>query len=109
MVTQETVVGTSRKSIFLGNFDFFGFDQKSFSAPLGVALWHWIALTSSDSDNLCALNNAYYAGGSHCGEWVTIRNKNTGAQTAVRRISSFVPLLIQTNGSVYGSRLLSIL
>jgi len=95
-------------SHFFGNFDFFGFDQKPFSAP-GVVFWHWIALTSSDSDNLCALNNAYYAGGSHCGEWVTIRNKNTGAQTAVRRISSFVSLFINTNRSVYGRGLLPIL
>lgn len=36
-----------------------------------------------DGDNICAINNAYYDGGSHCGNWVTIKNTNTGAQTAV--------------------------
>lgn len=88
---------------------FLDFDQNSFSAPPGDDLWHGIALTRSDSDNLCALNPSFYSGGSHCGDWVTIRNKNTGAQTAVRRIASFVPLFIKTNASVHGSRLLSLM
>jgi len=40
-------------------------------------------LIDSDNDNICALQTDAYAGGSHCGKWVTIRNTDTGAQTAV--------------------------
>lgn len=40
-------------------------------------------LTDSDDDNICAVNQAFYDGGAHCGQWITIRNTQTGAQTAV--------------------------
>jgi len=83
-------IGGMRRNHNLVDFsDFFKYLPSSIAFLL---LLHGVALTSSDGDNICALASSQYAGGSHCGKWVTIRNADTGAQTAVCQFS-LSPLL----------------
>jgi hypothetical protein len=85
---QREIVGNEAKSHTLSIYPIF---SKSSSSTSFLLLFYGLALTSSDSDNICALPSSVYSGGSHCGKWVTIRNADTGAQTAVSQFPLFSP------------------
>lgn len=39
---------------------------------------------ASDSDYVVALQTSMYSGGSHCGQYIQVKNTNTGATTKVK-------------------------